>query len=128
MNKVILIGRMTGDPDIRQTTGENSTEVARYRLAVDRRGEGADFIPCAAFGKSAEFAERYLKKGMKIAVFGRIQTGSYTNKDGQKVYTTDVIVDEHEFCERRETPETPKAEANDGFVNIPDNITDLPFN
>lgn len=124
MNKSFLIGRLTADPDIRQTTGENSTAVARYRLAVDRRGEGADFIPCVAFGRGAEFAEKYLKKGMKIAVVGRVQTGSYTNKDGQKVYTTDVIVDEQEFCESKAKEE----KADDGFINVPDNIPDLPFN
>ena len=105
MNKVILMGRLTRDPDIRYSNGENSTAVARYTLAVDRRfkregeNETADFISCVVFGRSAEFAEKYLRKGTKIAVTGRIQTGSYTNREGQKVYTTDVIVEEQEFCE-----------------------------
>lgn len=99
MNKVVLIGRITRNPDIR--TNENGS-IARYTLAVDRRKkEQADFIPCIVFGKGAEFAERYLFKGMKIAVVGHIQTGSYTNKDGVKVYTTDVVVEEQEFCERK---------------------------
>lgn len=104
MNKVILMGRLTRDPEVRYTEGENAMAVARYTLAVDRRGRrngesNADFINCVAFGGRGEFAEKYLKKGMKIAVVGRIQTGSYTNKDGQKVYTTDVIVEEHEFAD-----------------------------
>ena len=99
-NKVFLIGRIVRDADIRTS---NEKTVARYTLAVDRKGKdkGADFISCVAFGKGAEFAEKYLKKGIKIAVFGRIQTGSYTNKDGQTVYTTDVIVEEQEFCESK---------------------------
>lgn len=133
MNKVILIGRLTREPEVRYA-GE--TAVARYSLAVDRKykkeGEQtADFINCVTFGKNAEFAEKYLKKGTKIAVTGRIQTGSYTNKDNQKVYTTDVIVEEHEFAESKgsganEVP-TFKPDAN-GFVSIPDNIEEeLPF-
>ena len=101
MNKVILMGRLTRDPEVRYSAGENSTCIARYTLAVDRRfargntddGNNADFIPCVAFGKSGEFAEKYLKKGTKIAVTGRIQTGSYTNKDGNKVYTTEVVIE-----------------------------------
>lgn len=106
MNKVILIGRCTRDPEVRYSQGENATAVARYTLAVDRQfkrdgDQSADFINCIAFGKRGEFAEKYLRKGTKIAVVGRIQTGSYTNKDGQKVYTTDVIVDEHEFVESK---------------------------
>lgn len=106
MNKVILIGRLTRDPDIRTTnSGDNPTTIARYSLAVERRfrrdGDGTDFINIVAFGKSAEFAEKYLHKGMKIAVEGRIQTGSYTNRDGQKVYTTDVVVENHEFVESK---------------------------
>lgn len=133
MNKVILIGRLTRDPDIRQS-GE--TEVARYTLAVDRRrraNEGdpsADFISCVAFGKSAEFAGQYLHKGMKIAVTGRIQTGSYTNKDGQKIYTTDVVVDSHEFCESKQPAAAGGSkQAADGFMKIPDEIDEeLPFN
>ena len=135
MNKVILIGRLTRDVETRYS-GE--TAVARYSLAVDRKfkreGEQtADFINCVAFGKSGEFAEKYLKKGIKIAVTGRIQTGSYTDKDGKKVYTTDVIVEEHEFCESKgsgttenEVP-TFKPDAN-GFVSIPDGLEEeLPF-
>lgn len=109
MNKVILMGRLTRDPDIRYTQGDNSMCIARYTLAVDRRfsrngnndGNNADFIPCVAFGKSAEFAEKYLKKGTKMAVTGRIQTGSYTNKDGQKVYTTEVVIEDQEFAESK---------------------------
>lgn len=141
MNKVILIGRLTNDPEVKYTAGEHPSAIARYRLAVDRRfkreGEtNADFIPCVAFGKGGEFAEKYLKKGTKIAVTGRIQTGSYTNNDGAKVYTTDVIVEDHEFCESKTTntssndniptfvPNSP-----DGFMNIPDGIEEeLPFN
>lgn len=126
MNKVILIGRLTNAPDMRQTTGENSTAVARYRLAVDRRGEGADFIQCVAFGKNAEFAERYLSKGMKIAVTGHIQTGQYTDKNGQKVYTTDVIIESHEFCEAKK--EQPEAPVSDDFMKIADSLQDeIPF-
>ena len=106
MNKVILMGRLTRDPEIRYTQGENSMCIARYTLAVDRRfktqdGDNADFIPCVAFGKSAEFVEKYLKKGIKMAVTGRIQTGNYINKDGVKVYTTEVVVEEHEFAESK---------------------------
>ena len=107
MNKVILMGRLTRDPDVRYTQGSEPMAVARYTLAVDRRfsrdkekGE-ADFISCVAFGRTGEFAEKYLKKGTKIAVAGRIQTGSYVNKDGVKVYTTDVVVEEHEFAESK---------------------------
>ena len=133
MNKVILIGRLTKDVETRYS-GEMA--VSRYSLAVDRKfkreGEPtADFINCVAFGKSGEFAEKYLKKGMKIAVTGRIQTGSYTDKDGKKVYTTDVIVEEHEFCESKgsanEQVPTIKPDAN-GFVSIPDTEEEeLPF-
>jgi single-strand DNA-binding protein len=136
MNKVILIGRLTRDADVRYSQGENASAVARYTLAVDRKfkrdGEqSADFISCVAFGKSAEFAEKYLKKGTKIAVVGRIQTGSYTNKDGQKVYTTDVIVEEQEFAESknasREDVPTQTAGA-DSFMDIPDSVAEeLPF-
>lgn len=131
MNKVILMGRLTRDPDVRYTQGSNSMCIARYTLAVDRRfkrdgQEGADFIPCVAFGKGGEFAEKYLHKGTKIAVSGRIQTGSYTNKDGQKVYTTEVVVEEQEFAESKGT-QNP-AETADGFMSIPDGIDeDLPF-
>lgn len=129
MNKVILIGRLTRDPDIRYTA--DSTAIARYTLAVDRRfkrdGEAAaDFIGCAAFKKNAEFAEKYLRKGTKIAVVGHIQTGSYTNREGAKVYTTDVIVEEQEFAESRKN--RSEEHAGDGFMNIPDGIDEeLPF-
>mgnify|MGYP003195248285 FL=1 len=137
MNKVILIGRCTRDPEVRYSQGENATAVARYTLAVDRQfkregDQSADFINCIAFGKRGEFAEKYLRKGTKIAVVGRIQTGSYTNKDGQKVYTTDVIVDEHEFVESKASQQNGGDSApvsTDGFTNIPDGIDEqLPFN
>ena len=148
MNKVILMGRLTRDPDVRYSAGESGTSVARYTLAVDRRfnkrdGEAtADFISCVAFGRSAEFAEKYFHQGLKVVVTGRIQTGSYTNKDGQKVYTTDVVVEEQEFAESKAassaagttayTPSRPEpsAAAGDGFMNIPDGVEDegLPFN
>lgn len=145
MNKVILMGRLTRDPEVRYSQGENSLAIARYTLAVDRRfkraGEQeADFITCVAFGKSAEFAEKYLKQGTKIAVTGRIQTGSYTNKEGQKVYTTEVIVEDHEFAESKSSGggdssyqqtsrPAPSQAAGDGFMNIPDGIDEeLPFN
>ena len=108
MNKVILMGRLTRDPDIRYTQGDNSMCIARYTLAVDRRfsrnnndGNSADFIPCVVFGRSAEFTEKYLKKGTKMTIVGRIQTGSYTNKDGVKVYTTEVVIEEQEFAESK---------------------------
>lgn len=147
MNKVILMGRLTRDPDIRYSQGENAMAVARYTLAVDRRfkrdgnsDQAADFISCVAFGKTAEFAERYLHQGTKLVVEGRIQTGSYTNKDGQKVYTTDVVVENCEFAESKNSagdggsyvssrPE-PVSAAGDGFMNIPDGVEDegLPFN
>ena len=151
MNKAILMGRLTRDPDVRYSQGENPMAIARYTLAVDRRfkrdGEqSADFINCLAFGKSAEFAEKYFKQGTKIAVSGRIQTGSYTNKDGQRVYTTDVVVEEQEFAESKSaaasnggdsnyaayTPSRPEPSqaAGDGFMAIPDGVDDegLPFN
>lgn len=137
MNKVILIGRCTRDPEVRYSQGENATAVARYTLAVDRQfkrdgDQSADFINCIAFGKRGEFAEKYLRKGTKIAVVGRIQTGSYTNKDGQKVYTTDVIVDEHEFVESKASQQNGGDSApvsSDGFMSIPDGVdTQLPFN
>ena len=107
MNKVILMGRLTRDPEVRYSSGDNQMAIARYSIAVDRRGkrdtEGqtADFINCVAFGKAGEFAEKYFHKGTKIAVTGRIQTGSYTNKDGQKVYTTDIVIEEQEFAESK---------------------------
>lgn len=153
MNKVILMGRLTRDPEIRYSQGEQSTAVARYTIAVDRRfrrdgdQQTADFINCVAFGRQGEFAEKYFRKGIKIAITGRIQTGSYTNKDGQKVYTTDIIVEEQEFAESkaagneqvpaataRSNPaqtSKPKADAHGyGFMNIPDGVEDgdLPFN
>ena len=148
MNKVILMGRLTRDPEVRYSQGENAMAIARYTLAVDRRfnrnngdENTADFINCVSFGRTAEFAEKYYHKGTKIAVSGRIQTGSYTNKDGVRVYTTEVVVEEQEFAEsknasgndggysagafRREAP----APASDGFMNIPDGIDEeLPFN
>ena len=139
MNKVILMGRLTRDPEVRYTQGDNAMAIARYSLAVDRRfkrdGEpDADFINCVAFGKSGEFAEKYLKKGTKVAVVGRIQTGSYTNKDGQKVYTTDVVVEEQEFAESKnsgssDNSQSAPANKNTDFMNIPDGIDEeLPFN
>lgn len=161
MNKVVLMGRLTRDPDIRYSQGEKATCIARYTIAVDRRfkreGEqNADFISCVAFGKSGEFVERYLRKGTKIAVSGRIQTGSYTNKDGVKVYTTQVVADQHYFCESKKAeessgqqysrpaqqtaPQQPRQQeynyqqsgftnyGDDGFMNIPDGMDeDLPF-
>ena len=138
MNKVILMGRLTRDPEVRYSQGENNTAVARYTLAVDRRfqrngDQTADFIPCVAFSRQAEFAEKWLKQGTKICITGRIQTGSYTNKDGAKVYTTDIIVEEQEFAESKnasagsgERPSPADAKA-DGFMNIPDGVDDLPF-
>ena len=147
MNKVILMGRLTRDPEIRYSQGENSSAVARYTLAVERRfkrqGEqDADFIGCVSFGKTAEFIEKYLHQGTKVVVCGRIQTGSYTNKEGQRVYTTDVVAEEVEFAESKAAsaehsgggyqpvsrPE-PSQAVGDGFMNIPDGIDEeLPFN
>ena len=147
MNRVILMGRLTRDPEIRYSQGESATAVARYTLAVDRRfnrngdENNADFIGCVAFGKQAEFAERYLHKGIKMLVTGRIQTGSYTNKDSVRVYTTDVVVEDQEFAESKNAnpgqggsysapnsrPEP--VSVGDGFMNIPDGIDEeLPFN
>lgn len=136
MNKVVLMGRLTRDPEIRYTQGENIA-IARYTLAVNRKhkrdGEpDADFIQCVSFAKAAEFAEKYFKKGMRVTVSGRIQTGSYTNKEGQKIYTTDVILEEQEFAESKsETQQgvrTTQADPGDGFMNIPDGIDEeLPF-
>lgn len=143
MNKVILMGRLTRDPEVRYTQAEQPMAIARYSLAVDRRmnrnnadGQTADFINCVAFGRNGEFAEKYLKKGTKILVEGRIQTGSYTNKDGVKVYTTDIVVENQEFAESKSASGSsaeggyaqPAAQAdNDGFMNIPDGIEELPF-
>ncbi len=149
MNKAILIGRLTRDPEVRYTQGESSTAVARFTLAVDRRfkkagdTQEADFIGCVAFGKQAEFVERYFKQGMKMVLSGRIQTGSYTNKDGVKVYTTDVVAEDIEFAEsksanpnagsqggfQKEFRPEPSSAMGDGFMNIPDGIDEeLPFN
>lgn len=122
------MGRLTKDPDVRFGQGENAMQIARYTLAVDRRGKdgGADFISCVAFGKQADFADKYLNKGTKIAITGHIQTGSYTNKDGQKVYTTDVVVDEQEFAESKKddapktAPSTAPAPTDNGWMTIPD--------
>ncbi len=162
MNKVILMGRLTRDPDIRYSAGENAQAVARYTLAVDRRfrregsDQTADFIGCVAFGRQAEFAEKYLRQGIKIAVTGRIQTGSYTRNDGTRVYTTDVVVEEQEFAESKNASASsaggfggnaygggssypqqnsapasapaPAAEPNNDFMNIPEGIDEeLPF-
>lgn len=147
MNKVILMGRLVRDPEIRYSQGENSTAVAKYTLAVDRRikkeGEQkADFISCIAFGKAGEFAEKYLRKGIKIMISGRIQTGNYTNKEGKKVYTTDVVVEEQEFAESKnanrnqysnqDSRETKSSSSmntsSDGFMSIPDyEMEGLPF-
>ena len=140
MNKVILMGRLTRDPDIRYSQAAEPLTIARYTLAVDRRfqrrdnsgnEQTADFISCVAFVKNGEFAEKYLKQGTKIAITGRIQTGSYTNKDGNKVYTTEVVVEEQEFAESKKSqgyPEPGNASA-DGFADIPNGLTgnDLPF-
>ena len=147
MNKVILMGRLTRDPEVRYSQGENALAIARFTLAVDRRAarrEGeptADFINCVAFGRNAEFAERYLRQGTKIAATGRIQTGSYTNRDGVKVYTTEVVIEEQEFAESKAASgsssnsyqaspaPSPSASIGDGFMNIPDGIDEeLPFN
>lgn len=135
MNKVILMGRLTRNPDVRYSqNNDQQTCIARYTLAVDRRGKdaGADFISCVAFGKNGEFTEKYLKQGTKIVVTGRIQTGSYTNKDGQKVYTTDVVAEEQEFAESKGSEgghkEPAEAPASDGFISVPEGIeNDLPF-
>ncbi|MBQ2642639.1 MAG: single-stranded DNA-binding protein [Eubacterium sp.] len=149
MNKVMLMGRLTRDPEVNySTSGGDQLAIARYTLAVDRRfkrdgDQTADFIRCVAFGRSAEFAEKYFHQGIKIIVEGRIQTGSYENKEGQRVYTTDVIVENQEFAESKAASEQnsqkpvaqpdekePTADAGDGFMNIPDSVDDsgLPFN
>ena len=149
MNRVILMGRLTRDPDIRYSQSGDNMAIARFTLAVDRRGrrqengsdqQTADFISCVCFGKTAEFSEKYLRQGTKIAVTGRIQTGSYTNRDGQKVYTTDVVLDDIEFAESKNAqssdasayraPYRPEpSAAGEGFMNIPDGIDEeLPFN
>ena len=156
MNKVILMGRLTRDPDVRYSAGDSGTTVARYTLAVDRRfrrdgDQTADFISCVTFGRSAEFAEKYLHQGTRVVVTGRIQTGSYTGRDGNKVYTTDVVVEDQEFAESKAAGESARASyaerpresapareaapaaqdqtSADGFMNIPDGIDEeLPFN
>ena len=152
MNKVILMGRLTRDPEVRYSQAAEPLAIARYTLAVDRRfqrrdnsgnEQTADFISCVAFGRNGEFAEKYFHQGMRVSISGRIQTGSYTNKDGVKVYTTEVIVEEQEFAESRAEAEAnrasfqrqsapspaPSADAGDGFMNIPDGIDEeLPFN
>lgn len=143
MNKVILMGRLTRDPEVRYSQNAQQTAVARFTLAVDRRfkrqgdDQAADFINCVAFGKTAEFAENYLRQGTKVVACGRIQTGSYTNKEGQRVYTTDVVIEELEFAESKKAQQYDSgsvaqrpepSEAADGFVNIPDGLEDeLPF-
>lgn len=157
MNRVILMGRLTRDPEVRYSQGERSMAITRYSLAVDRRGrrgqdgngneQTADFINCVAFDKAGEFAEKYFRQGMRVLVSGRIQTGSYTNKDGQKVYTTDIIVDDQEFADSKGSEggsgnsyggggyqqpgrPAPTSAIGDGFMNIPDGVEDegLPFN
>ena len=149
MNKVILMGRLTRDPEVRYSAGENALAIARYTLAVDRRfrrdGEAtADFISCVSFGRTAEFAEKYFRQGMRVLVSGRIQTGSYVNKEGQKVYTTEVILDDQEFADSKGAASemggyaqaapsqrpAPTSAIGDGFMNIPDGVEDegLPFN
>ena len=148
MNKVILMGRLTRDPEVRYAQGENAMAIARFSLAVDRRrttnnadGQTADFINIVAFGRLGEFTEKYLHKGTKVALSGRIQTGSYTNKDGQRVYTTDIIADDIEFAGSKNSAGSDggytgggssrpaPASAGDGFMNIPDGIDEeLPFN
>ena len=142
MNKVILMGRLTRDPEVRYSQGENATAIARYSLAVDRRigktaENSADFINIVAVGKAGEFAEKYFRKGTKVLVTGRIQTGSYTNKDGQKVYTTDVVAEDQEFAESKNANGAATNSGNDSaaaptddnsFMNIPDGIVEeLPF-
>lgn len=145
MNKVILMGRLTRDPEVRYAQGENTMAIAKFSLAVDRRrqnnadGQTADFINIVAFGRLGEFVEKYLHKGTKVALSGRIQTGSYTNNDGVRVYTTDIIADDIEFAESKNSTSSdgnnsvsesngPKPPASDGFMNIPDGIEHLPFN
>lgn len=142
MNKVILMGRLSRDPDVRYTQGEEPMAIARFTLAVDRRGRrrdgeaSVDFPSCVCFGRTAEFIEKYAHQGTKLVVTGRIQTGSYTNRDGQKVYTTEVVVEEAEFAESKaaadrnaqQTPPPSPDTGDDGFMNIPDGIEEeLPF-
>lgn len=145
MNRVILMGRLVRDPNMSYSQSGDNMAIARFTLAVDRRGkkqdgadqQTADFIGCVCFGRQAEFAEKYLRQGTKIAVQGRILTGSYTNKDGVKVYTTDVVLDDIEFAESKasqgnseyQSPSRPEpSSAGDGFYNVPDDDENLPFN
>jgi len=151
MNKVILMGRLTRDPEVRYSQGERAMAVARYTLAVDRRvrrnqdgnEQTADFINCVAFDRAGEFAEKYFRQGMRVLISGRIQTGSYTNKDGIKVYTTDIVVEDQEFADSKGgapgeggggyqpvSRPAPSSAIGDGFMNIPDGVEDegLPFN
>ena len=146
MNRVILMGRLTRDPEVRYSQGERSMAIARYTLAVDRRGrrgqdgndQTADFINCVAFDRAGEFAEKYFRQGLRVLVSGRIQTGSYTNKEGQKVHTTDVIAEDQEFADGKSSAgrnqqdgrQAPSGAIGDGFMNIPDGVEDegLPFN
>ena len=153
MNRVILMGRLTRDPEVRYSQGERSMAIARYTLAVDRRGrrnqdseQTADFINIVAFDRAGEFAEKYFRQGMRVLIYGRIQTGSYTNKEGQRVYTTEVIVDDQEFADSKNANSgggdnsgygyqptsrpAPSSAIGDGFMNIPDGVEDegLPFN
>ena len=153
MNRVILMGRLTRDPEVRYSQVERSMAIARYTLAVDRRGrrnqdngeQSADFINCVAFDRAGEFAEKYFRQGMRVLVSGRLQTGSYVNKDGQKVYTTEVILDDQEFADSKGASSemgggytqsapaqrpAPASAIGDGFMNIPDGVEDegLPFN
>lgn len=133
MNKVILMGRLTRDPEVRYTQGDKPTAVARYTLAINRtykrQGEpDADFINCVAFGRAGEFAEKYFKQGIRIIISGRIQTGSYTNRDGVKVYTTDIIVESQEFAESKSSSRPEETPDDNGFMNIPDGLDEeLPF-
>ena len=149
MNKVILMGRLTRDPDVRVTAGEKQMTISRYTLAVDRRRKSdngeqtADFISCVAFDRAAEFAEKYFHQGMRVLITGHIQTGSYTNKEGQKIYTTDVVIEDQEFADSKGAAANvsdggfqpasrpqPGNAVGDGFMNIPDGVDDegLPFN
>lgn len=136
MNKVILMGRLVRDPEVRYSQGNNTMAIARYTLAVDRKFKrdnepNADFINCIAFGKNGEFAEKYLHKGIKILAEGRWQSGSYTNRDGQKVYTNDCVVESCEFAESKNASQSERPQpsnSDDGFMSIPENMDDLPFN
>ena len=138
MNQAIICGRLVRDPEIRYTNGEEAKAVAKYTIAVDRmKDKEADFISCVAFGKSAEFAEKYFRKGQRVLISGRIQTGSYTNKDGQKVYKTDILIATQEFADGKGAGEgqassrpSPSNASADGFMDIPDSVDSegLPFN